>query len=79
MLFAPWWNADKPRPPTTLKPYFENDADLEPLGGTAYLTNLAAGVISVVNIEDYARTVYDLHLRRRQISMGNEVIVMPSA
>lgn len=60
--------------PVTLKSYFEKDQDLEQVGGAAYLADLAGSVISVVNVEDYARTIYDLHLRRELISFGNDVV-----
>lgn len=60
--------------PVTLKGYFEKDADLEQVGGAAYLAELAAGVISVLNAEDYARTLQDLYLRRELISFGTDVV-----
>ncbi|MCD8563232.1 MAG: replicative DNA helicase, partial [Alphaproteobacteria bacterium] len=60
--------------PVTLKGYFENDPELEPLGGAAYLADLAANVISVVNTEDYAQTIYELHLRRELITLGEDVV-----
>lgn len=60
--------------PVTLKLYFEKDADLKDVGGAAYLADLAASVISVVNVEDYARTVYELHMRRELISLGEEIV-----
>lgn len=60
--------------PITLKNYFEKDQDLQEVGGSGYLADLAAGVISVINVEDYARTIYDLHLRRELIALGEEVV-----
>ena len=60
--------------PVTLKNYFEKDADLKDVGGAEYLADLAASVISVVNITDYGRTVYDLHLRRELIALGEEIV-----
>lgn len=60
--------------PVTLKSYFETDQDLEQVGGAAYLADLAASVITVVNTEDYARAIYDLHLRRELITIGNDVV-----
>jgi replicative DNA helicase len=60
--------------PVTLKSYFEKDADLEQVGGAAYLADLAASVITILNIEDYARTIYDLHLRREIISFGTDAV-----
>lgn len=60
--------------PVTLKSYFEKDQDLEQVGGASYLADLAGSVMSVINVEDYARTIYDLHLRRELISFGNDVV-----
>jgi replicative DNA helicase len=60
--------------PVTLKSYFEKDQDLEHVGGAAYLVDLAASVLGIVNVEDYARTIYDMHLRRELITFGNDVV-----
>ena len=60
--------------PVTLKAYFEKDKDLDQVGGAVYLADLAGSVISVVNVVDYATTIYDLHLRRELITFGNDVV-----
>ncbi|MCE7887717.1 MAG: replicative DNA helicase [Alphaproteobacteria bacterium PRO2] len=60
--------------PVTLKNYFEKDDDLKDVGGAEYLADLAASVVSVINAQDYARTIYDLHLKRELISIGEEVV-----
>lgn len=60
--------------PVTLKNYFEQDEDLGDVGGAGYLAELAASVISIVNVTDYASTIYDLHLRRELISLGEDVV-----
>ncbi len=60
--------------PVTLKNYFDDDPDLADLGGANYLAELAGSVLSVVNVEDYARRLYDLHMRRQLISLGEEVV-----
>ncbi|MCF8495334.1 MAG: replicative DNA helicase [Alphaproteobacteria bacterium] len=60
--------------PVTLKTYFEQDEDLKDVGGAEYLVDLAASVISVVNVKDYAQTVYDLFLRRELIALGEDVV-----
>lgn len=60
--------------PITLKSYFEKEADLAHVGGGQYLSDLAAHVVSVVNIEDYGRTIYELHLRRALVSLGEDVV-----
>ncbi|MBI3440722.1 MAG: replicative DNA helicase [Proteobacteria bacterium] len=60
--------------PITLKSYFEKDADLSHVGGGQYLSDLAASIISVTNVADYGRIVYELHLRRALIAMGEDVV-----
>lgn len=60
--------------PVTLKAYFDKDQDLEQAGGAAYLADLAGSVISIINAEDYARTIYELYLRRELISYGTDVV-----
>jgi replicative DNA helicase len=60
--------------PVTLKDYFENDEGLEHVGGARYLGDLAAAVVTVVNAEDYAKTLYDLYLRRQLIALGEEIV-----
>ena len=58
----------------TLKTYFETDSDLSQVGGAEYLRDLAANVITIINTEDYARTIYDLFLRRSLINLGEDVV-----
>tara|TARA_R110002124_G_scaffold287216_2_gene471647 strand:+ start:67098 stop:68666 length:1569 start_codon:yes stop_codon:yes gene_type:complete len=60
--------------PVTLKGYFEQDEDLDKVGGTPYLAKLAGSVISVINTLDYARNIYELHLKRELISLGQDVV-----
>ncbi len=60
--------------PVTLKSYFEKDKELENVGGASYLADLAATVVSLSNVEDYARTIYDLHLRRELITLASDMI-----
>lgn len=60
--------------PITLRPYFERDAELEAMGGAQYLADLATSVITVVNTDDYAHLVHDLHMRRELISVGGELV-----
>lgn len=60
--------------PITLKNYFEHDGALDDVGGVEYLARLAASVVTVINAEDYGRTIYDRHLRRELIEIGTEVV-----
>jgi len=60
--------------PVTLKTYLENDADLQAAGGVAYLAELAASVVTVINAEDYGRQIHDLAVRRHLIDLGNRMV-----
>jgi replicative DNA helicase len=55
--------------PVTLKNYFERDDELQHVGGADYLVDLAANVITIVNVEDYGRTIYDAYMRRELIAL----------
>jgi len=59
--------------PVTLKGYFEKDAGLESVGGAKYLATLAAEVPLLNNAADYGRTIYELHLRRQLIALGEDM------
>jgi replicative DNA helicase len=60
--------------PVTLKGYFEKDEDLAQIGGASYLAELASYVVSVVNAEDYGRTIFEHHLRRQLIGLGEGLV-----
>ncbi len=60
--------------PVTLKGYFEKDEDLAAIGGPSYLAELASYVVSVVNVEDYGRTIFEHHLRRQLIGLGENLV-----
>ena len=60
--------------PVKLKPYFENDEALADVGGAQYLVRLAASAATIINAEDYGRTIYDLALRRQIINIGEEMV-----
>jgi replicative DNA helicase len=60
--------------PVTLKSHFENDATLKEIGGSAYLGRLAASATTIINAEEYGRTIYELAQRRKLISIGTEVV-----
>lgn len=60
--------------PVKLKPYFENDEALVDVGGAAYLVRLAASAATIINTEDYGRTIYDLAIRRALIQIGEDMV-----
>ncbi|TNE62011.1 MAG: replicative DNA helicase [Alphaproteobacteria bacterium] len=60
--------------PVKLKPYFDNDEALKEVGGAQYLVRLAASAATIINAEDYGRTIYDLALRRALIQIGERMV-----
>ncbi len=60
--------------PVTLKNLFEQDDALQEVGGAQYLARLAASVVTIINAEDYGRTIHDLFLRRQLITIGEDVV-----
>ncbi|MBT4879747.1 MAG: replicative DNA helicase [Alphaproteobacteria bacterium] len=61
--------------PITLKDHFNQDGELEEVGGWEYLVKLLESVISIVNVQDYGKLIHDLYLRRELITFGEEVIL----
>ena len=66
--------AGKLASPVTLKSYFDNDATLKEIGGPAYLARLAANATTIINAEEYGRTVYELAQRRKLIGVGTDLV-----
>ncbi len=60
--------------PVTLKTYLGGDPGLIELGGDAYLARLAAAAVTIINAEDYGRLIFDLHLRRELIAVGEDMV-----
>ncbi len=60
--------------PVTLKNLFDQDGALTEIGGAAYLVQLAQSVVTVINAEDYGRTIHDLYLRRQLIDLGEVTV-----
>ena len=60
--------------PITLNNFFEQDGSLSDVGGTQYLAELAASMVNVINAGEYGRTIYDLHLKRMLIDLGETVV-----
>lgn len=68
-------NDNRTADPVKLKPYFEGDEALEDVGGASYIVRLAASAATIINAEDYGRTIYDLALRRELIGIGEDVVL----
>ncbi|MDQ4135379.1 MAG: replicative DNA helicase [Pseudomonadota bacterium] len=65
--------AGKVATPITLKTYL-GDQDLGGVTVSQYLARLAAEATTVINAEDYGRTIYDLAVRRNLITIGEDIV-----
>src|ERR1700733_9998501 len=66
--------AGKLATPVTLKTFLPSDLDIAGLNVNQYLARLAAEATSIINSEDYGRTVYDLSIRRDLIAIGEDMV-----
>ncbi|MEZ5786736.1 MAG: replicative DNA helicase [Xanthobacteraceae bacterium] len=66
--------AGKVATPITLKTFLPADLDVAGLNASQYLARLAAEATTIINAEDYGRTIYDLALRRALIGIGEEMV-----
>jgi replicative DNA helicase len=60
--------------PVTLKGLFDQDEALAEIGGAQYLARLATSVVTIINAEDYGRTIHDLYVRRQLIAIGEDTV-----
>ncbi|ERF81269.1 replicative DNA helicase [Bradyrhizobium viridifuturi] len=60
--------------PVTLKTFLPADTDIGGMTISQYLARLAAEATTIINAQDYGRTVYDLSLRRNLIQIGEEIV-----
>ncbi len=66
--------AGKLASPVTLKSFFETDESLREIGGAAYLARLAAAATTIINAEEYGRTIFELAQRRDLINIGEDIV-----
>src|SRR5215831_4584127 len=66
--------AGKLATPVTLKTFLDANTDIAGLTVNQYLARLAAEATTIINAEDYGRTVYDLSIRRDLISIGEDMV-----
>jgi replicative DNA helicase len=66
--------AGKVASPVTLKTFLPPDADIAGLTLSQYLARLAAEATTVINAQDYGRTISDLSLRRSLIVIGEDMV-----
>ena len=60
--------------PVTLKTFLPADLDLGGMTVGQYLARLAAEATTIINAQDYGRTIYDLSLRRDLIQIGEDMV-----
>ncbi|GGC74276.1 replicative DNA helicase [Chelatococcus reniformis] len=65
--------AGKVATPITMKTFI-GETDLGGLTASQYLARLAAEATTIINAEDYGRTIYDLALRRNLIGIGEDMV-----
>src|SRR5208282_4209750 len=66
--------AGKLATPVTLKTFLPSDLDIAGLTVNQYLARLAAEATTIINAEDYGRTVYDLPIRPDLITIGEDMV-----
>src|ERR1700757_3395734 len=60
--------------PVTLKTFFPAEIDILGMTVGQYLARLAAEATTIINAQDYGRTIYDLALRRDLIGIGEDMV-----
>src|SRR6059058_1853169 len=66
--------AGKIATPVTLKTFLPADTDLGGMTVGQYLARLAAEATTIINAQDYGRTIYELALRRDLIRIGEDMV-----
>jgi replicative DNA helicase len=60
--------------PVTLKTYLERDEAVVAAGGMNYIAALAGTVVTIINVGDYGKLIYDLFIRRQLIALGDDMV-----
>ncbi|XWN33778.1 MAG: replicative DNA helicase [Devosia sp.] len=66
--------AGKVATPLTVKTFFADGETIADLPAVEYLGRLAVDATTIINAQDYGRTLFDLALRRSLISIGEEMV-----
>ena len=66
--------ANKIATPVTIKTFLPAELAIGDINLATYLARLAAEATTIINAEDYGRTVYDLALRRSLIGIGEDMV-----
>ncbi|MCK5445683.1 MAG: AAA family ATPase, partial [Rhodospirillaceae bacterium] len=60
----------------TLAQFFDNNKDLEGVEGTKYLAELMASAVTIINSGEYGRIIFDLHIKRELVHIGQTTAEM---
>jgi replicative DNA helicase len=60
--------------PVMLRAEFEHNGVLDEVGGTAYLAQLLAAMVGIINAGDYGRAIHDAWIRRQLIDIGEVTV-----
>jgi len=66
--------AGKVASPVTLKTFYPADYQIAEIPVTQYLLRLANEATTIINAEDYGRTIHDLAVRRNLIRIGEDMV-----
>ena len=58
----------------SLAPMFDQDEALLSAGGSKYLAELIGSAVTIINSGEYGRIIYDLHLKRELIHLGEDIV-----
>lgn len=61
--------------PISLKSMLINYQPFEDVGGVEYLAKLTTLALSIINVNEYGRIIYDLALRRNLITIGEKIVI----
>ncbi|WP_291295835.1 replicative DNA helicase [Elioraea sp.] len=64
----------RPVSAVTLKAEYDNAGALEEVGGAAYLAQLVAAMVGIVNVGEYAAVIRDCWVRRQLVDLGEQVV-----
>lgn len=64
----------QPINPMTMKGPIQGDPDIDEAGGLTYIVGLAASAVTIVNVTDYGKLIYDLYLRGELIAIGEDMV-----
>ncbi|MEP5517411.1 MAG: DnaB-like helicase N-terminal domain-containing protein, partial [Bauldia litoralis] len=66
--------ANKVASPVTIKTFLPADLAIGDINLAQYVARLAAEATTILNAEDYGRSIYDLAIRRALIGVGEEMV-----